>query len=156
MLSVELTCRHCNWRTLCGDVEAARRLRALGLLRRAPDPPDDLVCELLKAHGQRLTCDNCRHPGLVIDFNPAAPDDDDWQTAVVCEVCRKPIPDERLQAVPGAKRCVACQDAEERGLAPTEPDFCPKCGALLELRVARGGGLTRYKLACTGRPPCRL
>lgn len=39
---------------------------------------------------------------------------------------------------------------------PTEPEFCPKCGALLELRVSRGAGVTRYKQFCTGDPPYRL
>lgn len=156
MLSVELTCPGCHWRTLCGDEEIARRLRQLGLFRRAPDPPEELILELLKSHGARLACDHCRQQGLVVDQDAAGRDDDDWQTAVVCEVCRKAIPDERLQALPDAQRCVACQDAEDRGATAVEPDYCPKCGSLLELRVARGSGVTRYKLACTGQPPCRL
>ena len=114
------------------------------------------MLELLKSHGARLTCDTCGEPGLLIDTNPAAADDADWQVAVVCEVCRKPIPDERLDVFPDARRCVDCQNAEEQGRAPIEPDYCPKCGAVVELRVSRGGGVTRYKQACTGQPPCRL
>jgi Prokaryotic dksA/traR C4-type zinc finger len=32
-----------------------------------------------------------------------------------CETCRRPIPIARLEAVPYARRCVACQEREENG-----------------------------------------
>ena len=32
-----------------------------------------------------------------------------------CEVCGEPIPDARRKAVPGVRKCVKCQEAEERG-----------------------------------------
>jgi Prokaryotic dksA/traR C4-type zinc finger len=32
-----------------------------------------------------------------------------------CETCRRPIPIARLEAVPYARRCVACQAREENG-----------------------------------------
>ena len=122
----------------------------------APDPPEELVRELLHAHGARLGCDRCRATGLKIGDGAAPGDAGDWLEAVVCEVCRQAIPDERLSVMPYAKRCVNCQDAEDRGQAPVEPDYCPKCGSLVELRVNRGGGITRYRRVCTGNPPCRL
>ena len=34
--------------------------------------------------------------------------------------------------------------------------FCPRCGSLVEIRVSRGSGITRYRRFCTGDPPCRL
>jgi RNA polymerase-binding transcription factor DksA len=80
----------------------------------------------------------------------------EWEQVVVCEICREPIPRERLEIKPNATRCVACQDAADRGRSFVEPDYCPKCGSLLELRVSRSGGITRYKLWCTGIPSCRL
>ena len=39
-----------------------------------------------------------------------------------CERCRKPIPEERLRAVPYASRCVACEEQEEQeGAAAVGP-----------------------------------
>jgi len=156
MLSIALTCPQCGWRTTCGVDQLATRLRTLGLLRRAPHPPEELVTELLKTNLSRLPCDQCAATGLQIADNDDAHPDDDWQQAVTCEVCRKPIPPERLEIFPTASRCVDCQNLADTGQEQDEPDFCPKCGALVELRVSRGSGTTRYKLFCTGNPPCRL
>ena len=156
MLSVELECRNCRWRTLCGEAEIAGRLRKLGLFRRATDPPEELLREVLATQGPRLTCDRCRQATLDVRLDAGDSDRGQWEQVVVCEVCREPIPPERLEIKPGATRCVKCQDAAERGQAFVEPEYCPKCGSLLELRVSRAGGITRYKLWCTGQPPCRL
>ncbi len=156
VLSYELQCRRCGWRTLCGRDNAEARLRLLGLLRREPDPDEELVAALFVESAPRMTCPLCKEKAL-----SAAPadvgEDDGWQAAVLCEACRAPIPPERLEAIPGVKRCAVCQGKAERGqLEKTEPDFCPHCGALMEIRVSRGGGITRYKRFCTGDPPCRL
>jgi hypothetical protein len=106
-----------------------------------------------------MTCPLCKEKKLTA--NPSADDAidataDDWQAAVLCEVCREAIAPERLEAIPGAKQCAACQGRTEAGQQVDEPDFCPNCGALVEVRVSRGGGITRYKRVCTGEPPCRL
>lgn len=155
MLSMQLECPACRWWTLAGEVELARRLRTLGLLRRSPDPPEELVRELLTSHGPRLRCDRCGAEGLAI--RPGDREDrGDWHTAVVCEICREPIPPERLAIVPDARRCVGCQSAADRGASFVEPEYCPRCGSLVELRVSHAGGVARYKLFCTGSPPCRL
>ncbi len=161
MFSKALECPQCGWRTLCGHEELARRLRNLGLLRRAPHPPADLVEELVKANIGRLPCDNCHATGLALAEADDASlrgfsDSDDWQQAVLCEICRQPVPPERLDIFPTARRCVACQDAADRGAEPLALEYCPKCGALLEMRVSQGGGVTRYKQFCTGQPACRL
>jgi Zn finger protein HypA/HybF involved in hydrogenase expression len=155
MFSVELECGDCGWRTVCGEAEVVRRLRALGLFRRASDPPEEIVREVLRSHGSQLTCDACGASGLIVrpDISGA---DDEWEQVVVCEICRQPIPAERLEFNPRATRCATCQDAADRGQSFVEPEFCPKCGSLLELRVSRAGGMTRYKMWCTGNPPCRL
>ena len=69
----------------------------------------------------------------------------------------EPIDPERREAIPGTRRCATCKEQAETGaLAEDEPDYCPHCGALVEVRVSRGGGITRYKRFCTGEPPCRL
>lgn len=154
MLAVRLLCQKCGWQTSCGEEQIARRLRKLGLLKRAQLPTEELIRELLIASVARLTCDACGELQLV--FSESDDEDGDWQQAVVCEVCHKPIAPERVEALPGVRRCVACQDLADRGAEPEEPEFCEKCGALVELRVSRGGGITRYKRFCTGNPPCRL
>jgi hypothetical protein len=103
-----------------------------------------------------MTCPICKEKSLSATPR-AVEDDEDWQSAVLCEVCRKPIPFERLDAIPAAKRCAQCQERTESGGADeSEPDFCPKCGAPVEIRVSRGTGITRYKRVCTAFPPCRL
>jgi Zn finger protein HypA/HybF involved in hydrogenase expression len=170
MFSSTLVCTQCGWLTIGGEEDIVRRLRALGLFRRAPHPPIELVSELLKTNAHRLTCDACHQPGLAIIAHGDAgsleihssvilaesEDDGDWQQAVICQVCREPISPDRLEVFPKAKRCAKCQDLSDRGAEPITPEYCPKCGAIVELRVSRGGGITRYKRFCTGQPSCRL
>ncbi len=156
MISIQLECAACGWWTVCGEAEVVRRLRKLGQFRRAPEPPEDLVREVLRTSGHRLTCDRCQTTGLKVQESSAIADAGEWEQVVVCEICRQPIPRERLEALPHAKRCASCQDQADRGATFVEPDYCRKCGSIVELRVSRTGGVTRYKLWCTGNPPCRL
>jgi hypothetical protein len=148
MFSYELTCRNCSWRTVCGTADAAARLRLIGLLRREPNPDEGVLAALFVESAPRMTCPICKEKRLVAKpSDVAADDDDDWQSAVLCEVCREPIAPERLEAIPGAKRCAGCQGKAEAGsLGVDEPDYCPHCGAIVELRVSRGAGITRYDI----------
>ena len=158
MFSYELTCRNCEWRTVCGPADAAARLRLIGLFRREPNPDEEILAALLVESAPRITCPICKEKRLVATpaDHTAGADDGDWQAAVLCEVCRSPIPPERIEAIPGAKRCARCQEKTETGeLSECEPEYCPQCGALVEIRVSRGSGITRYKRVCTGDPPCR-
>ncbi len=126
------------------------------MLRREPDPDEEVVAALLVEAAPRMTCPLCKEKRLHAKATEDA-DAEDWQAAVLCEICREPIDPERLEAIPDTKRCTACQGKTERGqLDVIEPDYCPNCGALIEVRVSRGGGITRYKRVCTGEPPCRL
>ena len=156
MFSFELICRRCHWRTVCGRDDALSRLRLIGLLRREPDPEDSLLAELFTDAAPRMTCPLCKHKSL-----SATPSDDsdqeNWPAAILCEICRAPIPAERLEAIPDARRCAKCQCLAESGaLESSEPEYCPYCGAVVEVRMSRGTGITRYKRVCTGSPPCRL
>jgi hypothetical protein len=156
VFSYELICRRCQWRTVCGPDDAIARLRLIGLLRREPDPNEALLVALFVEAAPRMTCPICKKKTLSATLADGT-DDGDWQTAVLCEVCCEPIPLERLEAIPGTKRCASCQGKAESGaLHVSEPEYCPHCGAVVELRVSRGSGLTRYKRVCTGIPPCRL
>jgi hypothetical protein len=156
VFSYELSCIHCRWRTVSGRDDAITRLRAIGLLRRDREPDDELIGVLLVEAAPRMVCPSCGKQSVA-----AAPSelesDDEWQAAVLCEICRSPIPPERLEAIAETKRCAACQGKAEAGkLVEAEPEFCPACGSLVELRLSRGTGITRYKRFCTGQPPCRL
>ena len=156
MFSYELSCRNCGWQTVCGCADAITRLRLVGLLRRDREPEEDYVAALLVEAAPQMTCPLCKEKTLAA--RPSVDDvNDDWQAAVLCEICREPIDPERLEAIPGTKRCAACQGKSETGqLSDIEPDYCPNCGALVEVRVSRGSGITRYRRVCTGEPPCRL
>jgi Zn finger protein HypA/HybF involved in hydrogenase expression len=157
MFSSELVCRNCEWRTVCGREDAIGRLRLIGMLRRDPDPDDDLLKALFLEAAPRMTCPSCKEKRLhAVEYDVAEDDFDDWQAAVLCEVCREPISPERVEALPGVKRCVKCQGRSEAGIIDEEPDYCPRCGAIVEIRASRGSGITRYRRFCTGQPPCRL
>jgi hypothetical protein len=159
VIAVELVCDHCSWRTVCGRDETIARLRSIGMLRRDPDPDDELIGVLLVESLSRFTCPACKEPRLTARTLDSAgtPDDVEWQSAVLCEICHQPISPERLEAIPAAKRCVACQEkSETAGSQEETTEFCPLCGSTVEIRVSRAAGITRYKRFCTGNPPCRL
>lgn len=157
MLSRSLTCPECRWRTVCGPADIASRLWLVGMLRRDGDPDEAIMAALLPEAAARMTCPGCKRIGLAVGDADEADDEEDWQTAVLCDRCRQPIDSERLEVFPNTRRCVACQSKAEAGEPePDEPEYCPRCGSLVELRVSRGGGLTRYKRFCTGSPSCRL
>ena len=60
MFSYELTCRNCGWRTVCGPADAAARLRLIGLLRREPDPDEEMLAALFVEAAPRMTCPICK------------------------------------------------------------------------------------------------
>lgn len=153
MRPVELACPDCGRTELCRLDDAISRLRLVGALRRDKAPDGAIVEALLCDASALMTCSGCKRIGLVV--RDAEEEADDWLAAALCEACRKPIDPERLDALPGVKRCAACQEKSESGESDDEPDFCPRCGSLMELRTSRGSGITRYRLFCTGDPPCR-
>jgi len=128
------------------------------MLRRDKDPDEQSVAVLFVEAARQMTCPLCKEKQLLARPSTDAESDDadDWQAAVLCEICREPIDPERVEAIPATKRCAACQGKAEAGQLVDEPDYCPNCGALVEVRVSRGTGITRYKRVCTGEPPCRL
>ena len=54
MFSLQLHCRTCHWRTVCGPGDAASRLRLIGLLRRDKDPQEQVLAELLVDAAPRM------------------------------------------------------------------------------------------------------
>ncbi len=79
-----------------------------------------------------------------------------------CAGCGRPIPPERLEALPEATMCVPCQQGAE--LAPTNWRVseveCPRCArngfrSLLVWRTARDATISGYFLGCSRFPECR-
>ena len=75
--------------------------------------------------------------------------DDNWPMARKCENCGSLIPAERVSLLPDVALCAACQRLQDRGDRRDEPEYCPRCGAPMTVRPTRGGGITRYEMACT-------
>ena len=86
----------------------------------------------------------------------AADDTTAWPGAALCVCCAKPIPKERLEAIPGVRHCAACQREAERGRPRDGKGYLPAMRGALEVRVVGTGHRTRYVLACTANPPCNL
>lgn len=150
-------CEACGWSVAETSQGIAARLRGVGLLKRDKSPDNELLTQLLPGATAKMSCPDCGSLGLRAAEEAAEGDEDSWQAAVLCEGCRKPIPPERLEALPEATRCLACQaKSESDPEGDFEPEFCKHCGSLVELRVSSRGGLTRYRRFCTGQPPCRL
>jgi len=148
---IDLKCPHCTWSELHGPTEIVRRLRGAGLLRSNSDATREELFELLRGVAGRLICPDCQRQGLVaVPANEQA----DWPEARRCESCGCAIPGERLEAIPTATRCAACQSGVEQGTETVETEFCPRCGSPMVLRQTRSRGITRYVMACSA-PGCR-
>jgi hypothetical protein len=149
---IEVRCPECDWTEVHGPAEIVSRLRAAGLLRSNSDATREELAELLIGMASRLTCPDCQHTGLVAA--PARDDQSDWPEARRCDVCGRAIPAERLEAIPTATKCAACQSGAEQGVETGEIDFCPRCGSPMVLRQTRSSGITRYVMTCSA-PRCR-
>jgi len=128
------------------------RLRAVGMLRREKEPSWELLGELFASAAGRMTCPKCNHRGLSVSEADDEWEDAEWDTPRSCTECGQPIPAERLAAFPQTQRCVACQQAFDRGDDPAPPEYCPRCGTPMTLRPRRGPGLAGYEWIC---PECR-
>lgn len=151
-LFLELQCPRCPWSEVCAPADVARWLLKARKVRPGREPAPEIMAEVLRASAAALACPSCGRTGL--RAGPACEDRCEWPEAV-CSACAGPIPAERLEALPGATFCAACQRMAESGRAE-ETEYCPKCGSPMALRLSRGGGPARYVMVCTGSPPCRL
>ena len=147
---LELTCMECDAREVLGMNEIPQRLAKLQMLRRADKPDDRLWMELLHHAAPRLACRECGAIG--IDVRPYhSSRQDEWEADRQCAVCQAAIASERVELFPDVTLCVACQSAEETGNNEMESEYCPRCGAVLEVRTS-STGISRYVLRC---PACR-
>ena len=149
---VALKCGECDWTATWNHHHAEQALTRCGMLRRAKQPDPELIWEIFPSGLARMRCPDCGQQALT-----AVPlEDESWPEARRCVTCSSPIPPERLAAIPNTEMCVACQAASDQGESDEPQEFCPKCGAPLVVRLAGGAGISRYRLQCTGSPPCRL
>jgi hypothetical protein len=151
---LELRCPDCLWREVCGPAEVAAWLGKAGKLRANGHPELAVLYEVFRATVAQLTCPQCGRMGLGV----ATPVEDRtaWPGEALCICCGKPIPKERLEAIPDVRHCATCQRGTERGRPEEEKEFCPRCGAPLEVTMIGAGQRARYVLACTANPPCNL
>jgi DNA-directed RNA polymerase subunit M/transcription elongation factor TFIIS len=127
-----------------------RWLEGVRMLRADSDAAGDLLEELFKAGAAKFACPKCQVVGLAVEETR-----DDWEDEPVagwpCENCGRMIPGERLEIFPDTRLCVACQGGEESGQSTAEPEYCPRCGAVMALKKSTSG-ITRYAMSC---PKCR-
>jgi DNA-directed RNA polymerase subunit RPC12/RpoP len=151
---LDLRCPQCRWRQTCGPAEIARWLTAARKLRANRMPELDILYELFRAAGPTFACPQCGHVGLGV--SNSIDDAHAWPGTPGCAACGRPIPRERLEAVPNARLCAACQALKDTGRPREETQYCPRCGSPLEVRLVGAPDHPRYVLACSARPPCPL
>ena len=127
-------------------------LKQVRMVRRDAAPEPDLLPELFRSAAGKFTCPTCQVVGLrVADVDDQEDDNEAWGMARACDVCGKPIASERLEALPDATLCTACQSGADRGESFSAAEYCPRCGNVMALRKTTSG-LTRYVMTC---PQCR-
>jgi hypothetical protein len=131
-----------------------RRLTAARKLRANRMPELEILYELFRAAAATMRCPQCGQVGLGV--SNSLDDARAWPDAPRCIACGKPMSPERLEAIPDARLCAACQGLKEGGRAREETQFCPRCGAPLEVRIEGDPDRPRYVLSCSARPPCPL
>ncbi len=158
VFSYEITCSNCGWRTVCGLNDAIVRLRLAGHFRREREPDEETVAVLLVESTPLMTCPLCkekrRSRGLRLNRTLMMVPTIGKRQCCAIFVASRSIRSEWRRYL--GRSGAACQGKAESGQLTEEPDYCPNCGALIEVRVSRGSGITRYRRVCTGEPPCRL
>lgn len=150
-LSWQLRCPACNEMAVFDRAQIIARLDRRGILRRDRKPSTDLLCELLKSAAAAWRCSACQQVGLIVA--PVEPlDDEDWGMDRRCQRCGQVIPAERLEVFPDAQICATCKQMEQDRPVEDEPQYCPRCGSIMELKPSRGPGISRYEMRC---PDCR-
>jgi RNA polymerase-binding transcription factor DksA len=149
---LSLRCLHCGRREEFSSPQLLARLRELGSLRRGDEPSTDLLLELAQAaiaDGRWGSCPTCGEAGLGA-APPEAEEDVDWGDARHCAECGAVIPAERIEIFPNSKTCAACQQKMESGAGSKDHEYCPRCGAVMQVKASRTPGAT-YRLYC---PDC--
>jgi hypothetical protein len=143
----ELTCSACGAREMIGPPQMLERLHAAGMLKREKEPDWELVRELFRSSATARRCEKCGSCAVVLQLCADA-EDDDWGDVRCCEQCGATIPAQRLEIFPDTRLCVACRQTRDRGVEDTEPEYCPRCGSVMQMRLSRSSGISRYVMHC--------
>lgn len=141
-------CPKCGHSELVLVGTAADWLRKAGMLRRTSRPSPAELAELLPVAAGQVACPQCGSKGLSVAAWDQETTSSDWPEARRCEGCGGAIEPERLELMPDAKQCSACQRKSERPGAAVDGEYCPRCGSPMTLRASTAG-VTRYRLTCT-------
>ena len=164
-----LTCRHCQKRQLFPleqRIEALRRLGKLGPRSKADveivdalfaDSLDELSCTQCGKLGMRTQADTASTGGAGEQAGGGA-DPDAWATAIEedpeawgesrrCRQCRRTIEAERLDVLPETELCASCA-GQPAGDESEEPEYCIRCGGVMQMVRRPGSGLAGYVMRC--------
>jgi predicted RNA-binding Zn-ribbon protein involved in translation (DUF1610 family) len=144
MLRYDARCPECGWFDSVGPQEMIQMLRSAKKVSRRNAPPFDLLEQLFLSAADKMPCPECGHVGLVVEEAR-----DEWKEEKPCTACGRPIEPERLEFLPDTELCVTCQRHAESGDRQVEFEYCPHCGAPMEIRKSTGPGLTRYVARCS-------
>ena len=149
----QLNCSNCGHTTLCGSGEMVHRLRGIGKLKRNRKPDMELILELFSTSVDQFACSECGTIGLTASAADDFFDDEQWGESRKCEICGQSIAAERLEVFPDTRVCISCKQTDESGDTAEEPEYCPRCGALMVLRTSTTAGVVRYEMRCS---ECRM
>ena len=106
--------------------------------------------KFLTLHSHKFLCSKCNSKKISTQIY-------DSELAKVCSRCHKPIPLERLAAIPNVLHCVRCQEAIENGEdLKDEEEKCDRCGDKMEWRIRQSILPVKYFLGCSNYPRCRF
>ena len=146
---IDLRCAKCGHTEFFDVPRMLRSLQSAGKLKRSKDPPQAMVVELFHATIGEIRCTDCG--GFAYEASPVATWDDDAHSIKRCETCGAAIDPDRLEIFPETTLCTACQRKQEANPSGSEePEFCPRCGAIMKLRGS-SRGVAKYILSC---PDC--
>ena len=143
----EVTCSNCGHSEVCGPQQMLSRLRDGGMFKREKDPDPVLVQELFVARATEMSCSACQRRTVAVALL-AGWEDHDWGESRRCQRCAAPIAKERLEVFPNAQFCIDCQQSDDQGVDDGTPDYCSRCGGILELRISRRTGTSQYVMRC--------
>ncbi|MEM7316580.1 MAG: TraR/DksA C4-type zinc finger protein [Planctomycetota bacterium] len=149
-ISLYLQCTGCDRVEYCDGDNLVAKLRSVQMLRRMAKPDEELIRALIEEAADRLPCEKCDSRGMTVTENDPF-DDDAWGDPKKCEGCGGKIPPERLEVFPDTTMCMKCQSGAERGEVSDEPDYCPRCGDIMQMKRRTGGGIAGYRMVC---PTC--
>ena len=143
----ELRCPSCDDIQRYGLQDIVALLTSQGKLRKDKDPPWELLEELFRSAAASLSCGECGRTGLGVSREDDL-EDEEWGAPRRCEVCGQPIPAERMEVFPDTRVCVSCKVGDEHRPVDDEPQYCSHCGAVLQMKLSSGSGISRYRMAC--------